>query len=90
LDLVKQYANSVVDRFQAQVQHEVLDNEWKGLEQLNRHLGEVRDVFENDIHRIASSLVNNRLPTVRKSDKQQKDKDAKALLGTSLLGRSKQ
>ncbi len=90
LDLAKQYANSVVDRIQARVQHEVLDNEWKGLDQLNRHLGEVRDAFENEIHRIASSLVNNRLPTVRKSDKQQKDKDAKALLGTSLLGRSKQ
>jgi len=89
LDLAKQYANSVVDRFQDQVRHEVLGNEWNDLNQLDKHLGQARSEFEKDIHRIASSLVKGRPPTVRKSDKKQKEKDAKTLLGTSLLGRSK-
>lgn len=89
LDLAKQYANSVVDRFQDQVRHEVLGNEWNELNQLDNHLEKARSKFEKDVHRIASSLVKGRPPTVRKSDKKQKEKDTKTLLGTSLLGRSK-
>ncbi len=85
LDLAKQYANSVVDRFQDQVRYEVLGNEWNDLNQLNNHLGKVRSEFEKDAHRIASSLVNGRPPTVRKSDKKQKEKDTKTLLGLRYL-----
>lgn len=89
LDLAKQYANSIVDRFQDQVRHEVLGNEWSDLDQLDKHLGQARSAFEKDVNRIASSLVKDRPPTVRKSDKKQKEQDVKNLLGTSLLGRSK-
>jgi hypothetical protein len=89
LDLAKQYVNSILDRFQHQVRHEVLGNGWSDLEQLDEYLGQARSEFEKDVHRIASSLVKDRPPTVRKSDKRQKEKDVKTLLGTSLLGRSK-
>lgn len=89
LDFAKQYANSIVDRFQDQVRLEVLGNEWSGLEQLDQHLGQARTAFAKDIHRIASSLVKDQLSTVRKSDKQQKEKDIKNLLEASLVGRSR-
>ncbi|HUP79279.1 MAG TPA: hypothetical protein VM260_12080, partial [Pirellula sp.] len=88
IELVAQFANSIVDRFQDQVRQRVLGNEWSGLEQLNKHLNQARAAYEPDIHRIASGLVKNRMPTVKKASKEQKANDAKNLLGTSLLGRS--
>lgn len=89
LDLVKQYLNSIVNRFEARVRLEVLGNEWSDLDQLDKYLGHARTAFRKDVSRIALSIVDNQLPTVRKSDKQQKEKDAKNLLGTSLLGRNR-
>lgn len=87
-ELLVQFNTSILDRFQDQVRHSVLGNEWTSLDQLNDYQQKIKEGSKPDICRIADQLLKNpdRPPTVKPATKEQKSKDKETLLKTSLLG----